>query len=149
MAWRDPRVRALSQFLMYDSPPDTQFQPGSLGYWSTFQTGLAYQNGALKPSYAAYRVPVFVPDQTVDAGRAGAGLGDAAACCARQLAAGGCAMAGVGRRIVQDARHRWRSEPDRRARGEGRPAGVRGAEGGVAGPGGAVYYSRGVAVRVR
>jgi hypothetical protein len=69
MAWRDARVRALSQFLMYDSPPDTQFKPGSLGYWSTFQTGLAYQNGVIKPSYGAYRLPVFVPDQSVDAGR--------------------------------------------------------------------------------
>ena len=69
IAWRDPRVRALSQFLLYDSPPDAAFRPGTQGYWSTFQTGLLYQNGAAKPSYGAYRLPVFVPDPRVARGR--------------------------------------------------------------------------------
>jgi hypothetical protein len=54
---------------MYDSPPDKRFRPGTLGYWSTFQTGLLYENGVVKPSYAAYRLPVFVPDQAVPARR--------------------------------------------------------------------------------
>jgi hypothetical protein len=62
MAWRNPRVRSLSQFLLYDSPPDTSFKPGTLGYWSTFQTGLEYLNGVAKPSYTSYRLPMFVPD---------------------------------------------------------------------------------------
>lgn len=69
LAWRDPRVRALSQFLLYDSPPDTAFRPGTLGYWSTFQTGLLYEDGVAKPSYAAYRLPVFIPDPSPVAGR--------------------------------------------------------------------------------
>ena len=68
IAWRDPRVRALSQFLLYDSPPDASFRPGTQGYWSTFQTGLLYQNGAAKPSYQAYRLPIFVPDPSVAKG---------------------------------------------------------------------------------
>jgi hypothetical protein len=69
-AWRDPRVHALSQFLLYDSPPDARFPRGSLRYWSTFQTGLLYQNGVAKPSFASYRVPLLVPDPTVAKGRA-------------------------------------------------------------------------------
>jgi hypothetical protein len=69
MAWRDPRVRALSQFLLYDSPPDTRFPRGSQRYWSTFQTGLRYQDGVVKPSLGSYRLPLFVPDPVVSKGR--------------------------------------------------------------------------------
>jgi hypothetical protein len=68
IAWRDPRVRALSQFLLYDAPPDTNFRPGSLGYWSTFQTGLLYRSGVAKPSLAAYRLPLFIPDPSPGGG---------------------------------------------------------------------------------
>jgi hypothetical protein len=68
MAWRDPRVRALSQFLLYDSPPDTRFPPGSQRYWSTFQTGLRYQNGVGKPSLGSYRLPLFIPDPVTSKG---------------------------------------------------------------------------------
>jgi hypothetical protein len=69
IAWRDPRVRALAQFLLYDAPPDTLFKPGTQGYWSTFQTGLLYQNGAAKPSYGSYRLPLYVADQHVTGGQ--------------------------------------------------------------------------------
>lgn len=61
MAWSDPRVRTLNQFLLYDFPPNRSFPKGSPGYWSTFQTGLMYANGVSKPSLAAYRLPVFLP----------------------------------------------------------------------------------------
>src|SRR5205807_7344495 len=40
LAWSDPRVRTLSQFLLYDSGPNRKFRPGTVRYWSTFQTGL-------------------------------------------------------------------------------------------------------------
>ncbi|MEA2198365.1 MAG: hypothetical protein QOJ25_2416, partial [Solirubrobacteraceae bacterium] len=69
MAWRDPRVRALAQFLLYDSAPDTRFPPGSQRYWSTFQTGLRYQNGVAKPSLGSYRLPLYLPDPVVSRGR--------------------------------------------------------------------------------
>jgi hypothetical protein len=62
LAWKDPRVRALSQFLLYDSPPDTAYRRGSPRYWSTFQTGLLFAGGTAKPSLGAYRLPIFVPD---------------------------------------------------------------------------------------
>jgi hypothetical protein len=61
LAWTDPRVRGLAQFLLYDSPPDTRYPKGSVGYWSTFQTGLAYAGGIAKPSLAAYRLPLVIP----------------------------------------------------------------------------------------
>jgi hypothetical protein len=62
LAWRDPRVRAMSQFLLYDSPPNTKFRPGTIGYWSTFQTGLLYMDGRRKPSFNSYRLPIVVPN---------------------------------------------------------------------------------------
>jgi hypothetical protein len=70
MAWSDPRVRTLSQFLLEDSAPDTAYPKGSVRYWSTFQTGLAYLNGVAKPSLFAYRIPVYVPDPVFARGQA-------------------------------------------------------------------------------
>jgi hypothetical protein len=149
MAWRDPRVQALSQFLMYDSPPDVRFKPGSLGYWSTFQTGLAYQNGVVKPSYPAYRVPVFVPDQTVSTGQPvlvwsmlrPAPSDSSQRADVQWRSARGAAFRTVATASVQN------------------PTGALAVKVGVPGsgvvrvawraPGGVVYYSRGVAVRVR
>jgi len=62
MAWRDPRVRTMSQFLLYDALPDSSFPPGSQKYWSTFQTGLRFAGGRPKPSLGSYRLPLFLPD---------------------------------------------------------------------------------------
>jgi hypothetical protein len=61
LAWRDPRVRALSQFLLQDSAPNAQYPPGTLRYWSTFQTGLEFLGGRPKPALAAYRLPIWIP----------------------------------------------------------------------------------------
>ncbi|HWF55270.1 MAG TPA: hypothetical protein VG223_11605 [Solirubrobacteraceae bacterium] len=61
MAWKDPRVEGLSQFLLVDAAPDPTFPKGSQGYWSTFQTGLEFLGGQPKPSLAAYRLPIFLP----------------------------------------------------------------------------------------
>jgi hypothetical protein len=69
LAWKDPRVRALSQFLLYDSPPDTRYPRGSARYWSTFQTGLVFADGGPKPSLDAYRLPIVIPDRVLRGGR--------------------------------------------------------------------------------
>jgi hypothetical protein len=69
MAWRDPRVRAMSQFLLFDSLPDTVFKPGTQGYWSTFQTGLRYASGGDKLSYDSYRLPLFLPNPRLSGGK--------------------------------------------------------------------------------
>jgi hypothetical protein len=61
MAWRNPRVRSVAQFLLFDSPPDRRYRPGQFGYWDTFQTGLLFANGRAKPALSAYQVPVWVP----------------------------------------------------------------------------------------
>ncbi len=70
LAWRDPRVRSLSQFLLRDSPPDRAYPRGSVRYWSTFQTGLEYADGAPKPALHGYRVAIFVPVDTFARGGA-------------------------------------------------------------------------------
>ena len=68
LAWKDPRVKALSQFLLVDSLPNTHYPRGSMKYWSTFQTGLLYASGAPKPAFNAYRLPIFVPEPTFTGG---------------------------------------------------------------------------------
>ncbi|HUO75097.1 MAG TPA: hypothetical protein VMU39_30330 [Solirubrobacteraceae bacterium] len=62
LVWQDPRVGSLAQFLLLDAAPDRACPRGSPGYWSTFQTGLVFRDGVHKPSYDAYRLPIFVPD---------------------------------------------------------------------------------------
>lgn len=62
MSWRLPYVRSNAQFLLYDDHPRAGKRPGSRSYWSTFQTGLLYVNGQPKPAYAAYRIPIWLPD---------------------------------------------------------------------------------------
>jgi hypothetical protein len=61
MAYRDPRVRSVSQFLLYDDNPDGTQAGGSVAYWATFQTGLVYANGTRKPAYQAYLLPIWIP----------------------------------------------------------------------------------------
>jgi hypothetical protein len=73
MASQDPRVRAMSQFLLQDSPPNPAFPVGSSGYWSTFQTGLEFTGGAHKPAFAAYRIPIWIPASGGGSGASGAG----------------------------------------------------------------------------
>lgn len=69
LAWKDPRVRTLNQFLLYDYPPNFSFPRGSQGYWSNFQTGLLYLSGVPKPSFDAYRLPVVLPRPGLGPGR--------------------------------------------------------------------------------
>ncbi len=54
MAWRDARVQTVSQYLLQDAPK----KPGYL--FSAFSTGLVYHDGAKKPSYGAYRMPLWL-----------------------------------------------------------------------------------------
>jgi hypothetical protein len=61
MTWREPYVHGLTQFLLRDSPPKPHTRKGSTLYWSTFQTGLEYQNGRHKPSFSSFRVPIWLP----------------------------------------------------------------------------------------
>ncbi|HET9073073.1 MAG TPA: hypothetical protein VFN48_00710 [Solirubrobacteraceae bacterium] len=69
LAWRNPRVRSVAQFLLVDSAPNPAFTPSQRGYWDTFQTGLEFLNGAPKPAFAAYRMPLWLPQTHVRHGQ--------------------------------------------------------------------------------
>ena len=62
MTWQEPYVKGLTQFLLVDSRPKATEPKGSALYWSTFQTGLEYANGTPKPSFAAFQVPIWLPN---------------------------------------------------------------------------------------
>jgi hypothetical protein len=51
MAWRHPRVKTLAQFLLFDDKTDNP---------ANFQSGLLTIDGRVKPSLAAYRLPLWV-----------------------------------------------------------------------------------------
>ncbi len=59
VAYRNPRVRAFDQFLLRDTPPQKQFPPEHQFYWSTYQTGLYFDDGRPKPALDAYRLPLL------------------------------------------------------------------------------------------
>ena len=59
IAARNPRVRTLGQFLLYDDGDPVG---------STFQSGLRGHDGARKPSWNAYRVVVWLPRERVRRG---------------------------------------------------------------------------------
>ena len=61
LGYRDPRVRSMAQFLLVDDAPKADAPVGSVDYWSTFQTGLITLQGVIKPAYAAYRIPIWLP----------------------------------------------------------------------------------------
>ncbi len=60
IAWKNPRVAAFSQYLLHDDrtggPPGSGVHGGFVG----FQTGLEYENGAPKPLYSAWPIPLVV-----------------------------------------------------------------------------------------
>jgi len=59
MAFRNPAVQMLSQFLLVDDGA-----PVGL----TFQSGLRYHDGRAKPALAAYRLPIWLPDRSARRG---------------------------------------------------------------------------------
>jgi hypothetical protein len=59
MAFRNPAVQTLSQFLLVDDGA-----PVGL----TFQSGLRYHNGRAKPALAAYRLPIWLPHRSARRG---------------------------------------------------------------------------------
>ena len=63
ISWRDPRVQSFNQYLLADpEPADRTVDSGG------FASGLLNYNGTAKPSYAAWRLPLFLP---VTSGRRG------------------------------------------------------------------------------
>ena len=68
MAYKNPNVRTLSQFLLIDDAPVADEKNERLAY-RTFQSGLQLLTGKRKPSYKAYMTPIFVKQQRVRRGR--------------------------------------------------------------------------------
>ena len=78
LAVRDPRIASYSQYTIKDDPPRRDGRPFSR--WSTWQSGLRFENGKAKPYvYGAFRLPFLVrslgPDviELFGGGRTGAG----------------------------------------------------------------------------
>jgi hypothetical protein len=64
LAYSNGRVKSMTQFLLYDDPPDKHFAATNTQYWRTFQSGLYYANHKPKPALAAYRLPIWLPHST-------------------------------------------------------------------------------------
>jgi hypothetical protein len=71
IAYKNPLVRSMSQFLLIDDAPAAGVDPKKDPqlYWRTFQSGLKLLNGSRKPSYKAYITPIYVKQQAVRRGR--------------------------------------------------------------------------------
>ncbi len=147
LAWRNPGVRTLTQFLLVDDRPgagSTRIER----YGATFQSGLETVHRKRKPAYYAYRLPIHIRNRAVRRGR--------------RMAVWGFIRPGrngvrqrVRIELRQDGRRRWRrlasvlTEP-RRGYLEAR---VRPRRSGLVrlawrSPGGRVLHSRAVHIRV-
>jgi hypothetical protein len=69
LSWRNPRLASTMQYLLYDPNPSV-----GVPEYGGFSSGLIFyrtvQGGVRKPSYYAYRLPLFLPRDHVRRGRA-------------------------------------------------------------------------------
>lgn len=68
LAFRNPRVMSMAQFLLVDDGPLRQFPPSDPRYWGTFQSGLRTSDGRNKSAYAAYQRPIHATRSRVRRG---------------------------------------------------------------------------------
>jgi hypothetical protein len=69
LAWTNPRIIQVSQYELYDNPPDTAAGRKSPLYWGdSFQTGLLFASGKAKPAYNDYRVEIWIAHPDVSLG---------------------------------------------------------------------------------
>ncbi len=66
LSWRNPRLQSFNQYLFRDPEPATAATD-----WGGFASGLLTYGGAQKPTYSAWRLPLYLPQTT---GRRGAAL---------------------------------------------------------------------------
>jgi hypothetical protein len=57
ISWRDPRVLSYDQYLLLDPPG------------GNFPTGLKFKDGTAKATYAAYRLPIYLPVTSIKHGQ--------------------------------------------------------------------------------
>jgi hypothetical protein len=70
IAYNNPNVRTLTEFLLEDDKPKPGVSDPLLAYGGTFQTGLEFADGRKKPAFTAYRLPIFLPSSKVSRGHA-------------------------------------------------------------------------------
>jgi hypothetical protein len=63
LSWKQPRVASTMQYLLYDPPVLPSGDGG-------FTSGLLFSGGRQKPTYAAYRMPLYLPVTSTRLGRA-------------------------------------------------------------------------------
>ena len=63
ISWRDPRIQSFMQYLLHDPLPAVASTD-----WGGFASGLLAYNGAQKPTYSAWRLPLYLPVTTAPAG---------------------------------------------------------------------------------
>jgi hypothetical protein len=66
IAYKDPRVLGMTQFLLRDVAGIRRYKKSSKRHWFTYQSGLQYADGKPKPSAAAYALPLVVTGRGVD-----------------------------------------------------------------------------------
>jgi hypothetical protein len=69
LAYRNPRVASMAQFLLVDDGPLRQFPASDPRHWGTFQSGLMTNDGKKKPSYTSFQRPVTVTPRRQRRGR--------------------------------------------------------------------------------
>ena len=60
IAYRNPRIASMAQFLLHDDKPDTTFASADVRRWRTWQSGLVTYSGARKPAFDEYPFPIHV-----------------------------------------------------------------------------------------
>jgi hypothetical protein len=60
LAYSNPRVQGITQFLLSDVPPVKGKPKRSKAHWFTYQSGLQFSNGVPKPALQAYYMPLLV-----------------------------------------------------------------------------------------
>lgn len=63
LSWRNPRIASTMQYLLVDPNPRV-----NVPEFGGFASGLIFYGGRQKPSYDAYRLPVYLPSSTTHAG---------------------------------------------------------------------------------
>jgi hypothetical protein len=65
LSWRNPRLRSIEQYLLYDP-----LRPTKSNDYGGFASGLLTWNGAQKATYDAWRLPLYLPARTERRGHA-------------------------------------------------------------------------------
>jgi hypothetical protein len=64
ISWRNPRIQSFHQYLLRDPLPTNKAND-----WGGFASGLLFYSGQPKDSYAAWRLPIYMPVQSASSGK--------------------------------------------------------------------------------